>query len=163
MRKKEAKNKKAVAVIENTAELEVKPPEVPTNGNGHKPPEITPHSWDNAFKSSETPNSLRYVVEAGDNPEDLLMRTFLPSRKTDSYRLAVAFATAMRKCREAGDTEGEKEFRDILALLPSMDGRSREQLVSSLIGQIVNNARYQAGGFMENLKNKAEQVWNRDK
>ncbi len=155
--------KKKAKVIENTAELEVKPPEVPTNGNGKHPPEITPHSWESAFKTSDQPNSLRYVVEAGDNPEDLLMRTFIPSKLTDSYRRVVAFATAMRKCREAGDTEGEKEFRDILAMLPSMDGRSREQLVSSLIGQIVNNARYQAGGFMENLRNKAEQVWNNDK
>jgi hypothetical protein len=154
--------KKKAEVIENSVPLETTQPEALTNGNGHKPPEIA-HSWDNAYKSIESPNSLKYVVEAGENPEDLLMRTFIPAHPTDAYRKVVAFATAMRKCREAGDTEGEKEFRDILAMLPSMDGGSRRDLVASLIGYIGNNVKNSPGNFMENIKNKAEQVWNRDK
>lgn len=121
-------------VIENTEDLIVEDPETSDEGSGKKSHEMKKHSFDNAFGQMQAPNSLKYVVEAGDNPLDLLMRTIIPDRKSDSYRTVIAFATAMRKCREAEDKDGLAELRDILAMLPSMGGKSREQLVSSLIG-----------------------------
>jgi len=156
-----AKKQQIVNDLQNTAPLPVDgdiPGESPVNGNGKHPPEILQHSWENAFKGIEGVNSLKYLAESGDNPIDLLMRTFLPENKTNAYRTAVAFATVLRKCREAGDTDGENEIRDILALLPSMGGRSRDQIVSTLIGQLgsaINEAQNIGGKISSAVRN----VW----
>lgn len=120
------------------------------NSNGHKKPELKT-SFDHAYNQMQQPSSVRPLIESGDDPHDLLMRTIIPGKKDDSYRSAVAIAIYLRKCREAGDTAGEEEMRDIMALLPSMNGQSRNQLVTALVGAFTD-IKNPVGGFMEKVK-----------
>jgi len=96
---------------------------------------MTPHSWDNAFHSQETVNSLKPLFEAGENPIDLLMRSIIGGTGSDEYIQMVALGEEMSKCREVGDTDGEAEVRDLFAMMPSLQGKGREQYVSAIIGQ----------------------------
>ena len=131
------KNTKKVAKeIENTAEMEVSQDAAETNGNGNKPHEMFKTSLDNAYQSQQGVNSLKYIVEAGENPLDLLMRSILPSKPKRSYALVIAFATILSKAEETGNTRIKTEVNYILSMLPSMDGQSRDQLVSALTGYI---------------------------
>jgi len=125
--------------LENTEELEVSQ-EASENGNGNKPHEMFKSSFDNAFQAQQGVNSLKYIVETGENPLDLLMRSILPSKPKKSYALVIAFARILSKAEETHNERIKSEVKYILSMLPSMDGESREQLVSALTGYINSGA-----------------------
>ena len=132
--------------LENTEELQLSQ-DTETNGDGNKPHEMLKSSFDNAFQAQQGVNSLKYIVETGENPLDLLMRSILPSKVKRSYALVIAFATILSKADETGNERIKSEVKYILAMLPSMDGESRTQLVSALTGYI------NSGGLVNDNKN----------
>jgi hypothetical protein len=141
------------------------------NGNGHTDASVAtdtrrplaPHSWDSAYHQQDQPSSLKPLFEAGDNPIDLLMRSILGNLGTDEYILMVALAEEMSKCREVGDTEGEKEVRDMFAMMPSIKGQAREQYVSAIIGEFYHSAVKKEGGFSNKLHDLAQNGFNNNK
>ncbi len=122
---------------------------IETSANGHgtgeqltetevvttTPKPMLRHSWEVAMNAQEGVNSLKPLFEAGENPIDLLMRSIIGNMGSDEYILMVALSEEMAKCRELGDEVGEMEVRDLFAMMPSLQGRGREQYVSAIIGQ----------------------------
>ena len=132
--------------LENTEELQVSQ-DTETNGDGNKPHEMLKSSFDNAFQAQQGVNSLKYIVETGENPLDLLMRSILPSKRKGSWALVIAFATILSKADETKNERIKAEVKYILSMAPSMDGESRTQLVSALTGYI------NSGGLVNDNKN----------
>lgn len=142
------------SVVENTADVnDVVITETEKVEPKKKP--LTPHSWENAYKMQEAPNSLKPLFEAGDNPLDLLMRSIIGNAGTDEYRLMIALHEENTKAREVGDLDGQIEVSHILAMLPSLQGEARKQYVSAIIGQFFNSDEIQREGFSSRLKKMA--------
>lgn len=128
------------ATIPETAPKQGATPAIPP-----KQKRVYKSSFDRAFTQTEGTNSLKLLGEAGENPIDLLMRTILPSKTTDAYAKVVAFGILLGKCEARGYTRGINQIRNMFGLLPSMDGRSREQLTQA-IGGYEDRKQQESGG-----------------
>jgi hypothetical protein len=117
---------------------------------------LTQKTFEKALANPEQFNGIKYLVETGDAPRDLFMRTLIPDRMSNGYRLLIALQTELEKCLEFGDTEGAESVRDILALLPSVNGVGRQQLVASFIGGYMGEGSGTGGG--EDLTSRLKKI-----
>lgn len=101
-----------------------------------KSTKLTRHSWETAFSHTDQVSAMKYLVEIGMDPRELLLRTFIPSKRNEGTVLAVAIADALSLCREFDDDAGEQEIQDLLALWPSVDNNRIKLLVDAIIGEI---------------------------
>jgi len=128
---KEKQGKEQEVVPENGD----KEPEELEKTTGFKPGKPLPeHGWTRAFETPGQQNNIRYVVEAGEGTRDIMMRSYLPAKKTEAYRLLLGVLTIIRKCNKFHDEEGKEEMLNYLALLVSQEGQGRKDLVVSLVG-----------------------------
>lgn len=129
--------------LEKTADVE----EVEETKQSHV---MTRNSWQNAYSAQEGYNSLNLLAKSGEDPLDLLMRTSLAD-----YQLMVAFATLISACEEFHDTEGANEVRNMLAMMPSIAGLSRKQIVDAMIGGYGGQSSGGEEDFTSKLKRMA--------
>lgn len=87
----------------------------------------------NAFSTPGKNNVADLLVIPGDDPLGIAMRTVL-NKHSEGMIQATAYARDWAEMTEFGDTVGQKELLFKLAIMPSIDGLSREQLVKAIIG-----------------------------
>lgn len=124
--------------IKNTVALERTESE--GDGNGKKggqalPPFLTLGQLGGMTTSKELPNALNYLVNPGDNPRQMTMRTFIPEKRTEASRMATIYAYHLGRCRYFHDKDGEDEILDMLGLNVSINGLGRNQLTAAITGE----------------------------
>ena len=131
-------------LLDETIARETKTPTKP-------PPIIIPSQMTSAFSHDRGTQAVDYIVRAGDDIKDLLMRTSFAS-----YAHAVALAHHMAKCWKFNCDRHEKEALFVIAGAVSVHGQSREQLIQAIIGQY-GNPRAMKGGmsFSDKVKRAA--------
>lgn len=87
----------------------------------------------NAFSSPHNNNIADLLVVPGDDPLGIAMRTVLKNHSEGTI-LATAYARDYAEMKEFEDVIGQEELLFQMALNPSIDGLSREQLVRAIIG-----------------------------
>lgn len=86
-----------------------------------------------AFSQPGKNNVADLLVIPGDDPLGIAMRTVL-NKHSEGMIQATAYARDWAEMEEFGDKTGQRELLMKLALMPSIDGLSREQLVKAIIG-----------------------------
>lgn len=86
-----------------------------------------------AFSTPGKNNVADLLVIPGDDPLGIAMRTVL-NKHSEGMIQATAYARDWAEMAEFGDAVGQKELLFKLAIMPSIDGLSREQLVKAIIG-----------------------------
>lgn len=128
--------------------------EIPgNNGNGQTqslPPFLTGGQLTGMVTNKEMPSALNMLAQPGETPRQLSMRTVL-TRKSEGRILATAMSYHLGRCREFGDTEGEQEILDMMALFVSDNGMGRRQLTEAITGQ---RAHEEAKGGLGNMLQK---------
>jgi len=142
-KKKAEKEQTMEKVVPDTSPLPAPQQPESSNGNGHSltttPKFAVPlrEGMENVYRTEgQQTNSAKPLIESGEVPLDLLMRTIIGGIGTDEYRLLVALNTELSKAEKVGSQKVINEVRNQLAMLPSLQGQSRNQYVSALIGQV---------------------------
>lgn len=92
---------------------------------------LNPSFIENSFKDSEMPSAYRELTHPGKDVLELLMRTTFDTE--DEINAAVLY---YHKCEEFKDEDGKRLLLSKLAAKPSLAGRSRDQLLQALVGQL---------------------------
>jgi len=87
----------------------------------------------NAFSTPGKNNVADLLVIPGDDPLGIAMRTVL-KKHSEGMIQTTAYARDWAEMEEFGDKTGQRELLMKMALMPSIDGLSREQLVKAIIG-----------------------------
>jgi hypothetical protein len=129
------------------------------NGNGAKATTaeelkrtLSQNSIETAFNQSDVVSAIRYLVEPGDTMHGLLMRANIPAKQTDDKVFSIAAVHHLSKAEEFGDTGAQNELMNLIALMVSLRGKGREQLVEAIIGEHKQKADL---GFGEKLRKMA--------
>jgi hypothetical protein len=126
-----------------------------TSGNGAAKDQKTPdflsgNQLTGMTSTKEMESALNYLVHPGKTVRDMTMRTVISSKRTEGTRMATVYAFHMGRCRFFSDVEGEQEILDMFATFVSVDGESRRQLTTAIIGKESQEER--KGGLGEWLK-----------
>ena len=130
-------------------------PEIDVNPNGQKEKSKTHElkfgDIKNAFSTPGKNSVADLLVIPGDDPLGIAMRTVL-KRHSEGMIQATAYARDWAEMEEFGDKVGQNELLFKMAMMPSIDGLSREQLVRAIIGDREIKSRR---GFMDKIKDAA--------
>jgi len=105
------------------------------NGHGSGPVDaagvLNPGWAENVFKDQEMPSAFKELTHPGKDVLELLMRTTFDSE--DEINAAILY---YHKCEEFRDEDGKRLLLSKLAAKPSLGGKSRDQLLQALTGQL---------------------------
>ncbi len=138
---KAKKGTSVVALLEKTKELKIDGELSPNGNNGANEPTkelkaaLQAGSIENAFKQHHQTSAVDYLVNPGPTLDDMAMRVYIPNQRPESMRFVVAAMETYYKCLEFHDFIGAAQVKSQIALMCSMDGYSRNQLVQAIIGE----------------------------
>jgi hypothetical protein len=142
------------ASLQNTAQVA---PAVTSPGNVNvakdqkTPGFLSGNQLSGMTSTKEMESALNYLVHPGKTARDMTMRTVIFSKRTEGSRMATIYAFHLGRCRYFHDIDGEEEILDMFALNVSVDGKSRDQLTTAIIGKEQHEER--KGGLGQWLKN----------
>ncbi len=102
----------------------------------------------------EMPNALNMLIQPGEDPIELAMRTIIVRDDEISVKIK-AYAYRLAKCEEFHDELGKKEILYEWAMQVSRRGIGREQIVDSVTGERSHNEKMSGGGIGQWIRNKA--------
>ena len=105
----------------------------------------------NAFSTPNKSSVADLLVIPGDDPLGIAMRTVL-KRHSEGMIQATAYARDWAEMEEFGDKVGQNELLFKMAIMPSIDGLAREQLVRAIIG---DKEFKSSRNFVDKLKDAA--------
>ena len=111
----------------------------------------------NPFTQQEGFSSIKVLVDPGkaENLESLLMRGYIPEKHTSGYALMVNITHLCDQYTRHGYERGLQRLRNLLAGLPSLDGKRAEMVVDAIIGER-QQRRAEAGSFTDKIGNIAK-------
>ncbi len=112
-------------------------------------------SLKNAYHSNVTPGAIYYLAELGKTIQEQSIRSRIPRKRSEAYRLSVALSQVVAKCIEFNDANNLEQVRLLLGLLVGDDGYGRDQIVKAVVGFDGDQRPKHEGGAGSWLKQKA--------
>ncbi|AQU02547.1 hypothetical protein B1773_00335 [Dehalococcoides mccartyi] len=136
------KNNNTKEAIENTVPLEVTgitenlPPEGTFDASPAPSGGLTREKLEGMMTQTSMPSIVRELLEAGDDPEKLWMRTIIMNSKNAEAEKKLDAALAyFDLCVEFDDKQGMDYLRRKLSGWASINGAAREQAVAAVTGE----------------------------